>query len=73
MVMLREEQIKHRVGETARLVAEQLVESTSSYTPGTSLKKRGLIEGFGWDLFTPPSVASRHTTAEIQKRLTTGI
>lgn len=68
MVMLREEQIKHRVGETAMLVAEQLMESNSSYAPGTSLKKRGLIEGFGWDLFTPPSVASRYTTSDIQKR-----
>ena len=39
MVLLREEQIKHRVGETAKLVAEQLVESTSSYAPRSSMKK----------------------------------
>jgi len=51
MVLLREEQIKHRVGETAKLVAEQLVESTSSYAPRSSMKKRGLIEGFGLDFF----------------------
>ena len=68
MVLLREEQIKHRVGETAKLVAEQLVESTSSYAPRSSMKKRGLIEGFGLDFFTVPTVASRHTTVEIQKR-----
>jgi len=68
MVLLREEQIKHRVGETAMQVADQLVEYANPYTPGSSLKKRGLIEGFGLDFFTPPTVASRYTTAEIQKR-----
>ncbi|MEY4150521.1 MAG: hypothetical protein RL555_1125 [Bacteroidota bacterium] len=68
MVLLREEQIKHRVGETAMQVSDQLVEYANSYTPGTSLKKRGLIEGFGLDFFTPPTIASRYTTADIQKR-----
>jgi len=68
MVLLREEQIKHRVGEAAMLVAEQLVDIPNSYIPGTSHKKRGLIEGLGWDFFVSPTVASRHTTAEIQKR-----
>lgn len=56
------------VGETAMQVADQLVEYANPYTPGSSLKKRGLIEGFGLDFFTPPTVASRYTTAEIQKR-----
>ncbi|MBM3412345.1 MAG: HAMP domain-containing histidine kinase [Bacteroidetes bacterium] len=68
MVLLREEQIKHRVGEAAMLVAEQLVDLPNSYTPGTTLKKRGLIEGMGWDFFVAPTVASRHTSADIQKR-----
>jgi two-component system phosphate regulon sensor histidine kinase PhoR len=68
MVLLREEQIKHRVGETAMQVADQLVQYENSYVPGPSLKKRGLIEGFGLEFFTPPTIASRYTTAEIQKR-----
>lgn len=40
MVLLREEQIKHRVGETAMQVADQLVEYANPYTPGSSLKKK---------------------------------
>jgi len=68
MVLLREEQIKHRVGEATMQVAEQLVDIPNAYTPGSTQKKRGLIEGFGWDFFVPPTVASRHTTADIQKR-----
>lgn len=65
MVMLREEQIKHRVEEATIQVSDELAEQTAIYMPGTS--RRGALEGFGWEIFGPGTVSSRHDVAAIRK------
>jgi two-component system phosphate regulon sensor histidine kinase PhoR len=67
MVMLREEQIKHRVGEATIQVGEELAEQKAIYVPGNS--RRGFLEGFGWEIFGPGTVASRYDLADIQEKV----
>lgn len=67
MVMLREEQIKHRVGEATIQVGEELAEQKAVYVPGNS--RRGFLEGFGWEIFGPGTVASRYDVADIHEKV----
>ncbi len=68
MVQLREEQIKHRLGEVTKVVTEELMEQSGSYLP-QGYQRRKLLDGFGWDLFTTPTVASRHSAEDLRKRI----
>lgn len=67
MVQLREEQIKHRVGEVNKVVSDQLVAQLDNYTTG--ITRRKLFEDFGWELFTPNAIANRHTEEDLRKRI----
>ena len=69
MVQLREEQIKHRLGEVTKVVTDELMEQSGSYLP-QGYPRRKLLDGFGWDLFTTPTVASRHSAEDLRKRIT---
>ncbi|NBX10915.1 MAG: sensor histidine kinase [Chitinophagaceae bacterium] len=68
MVQLREEQIKHRLGEVTKVVTDELMEQSGAYLP-QGYQRRKLLEGFGWDLFTTPTVASRHSAEDLRKRI----
>ncbi len=68
MVMLREEQIKHRVSEATIQVGEDLAEQKAIYVPGNS-RRGGILEGFGWEIFGPSSIASRYDIADIEARV----
>lgn len=67
MVMLREEQIKHRVEEATIQVGDELADQTAVYMPGNS--RRGVLEGFGWEIFGPATVSSRHDVADIRQHI----
>jgi len=68
MVQLREEQIKHRLGEVTKVVTDELMEQSRPYSP-QGYQRRKLLDGFGWDLFTTPTVASLHSTEDLHKRI----
>ncbi|MEY3324964.1 MAG: hypothetical protein RL316_392 [Bacteroidota bacterium] len=68
MVQLREEQIKHRLGEVTKVVTDELMEQSGTYLP-QGYQRRKLLDGFGWDLFTTPTVASRHSAEDLRKRI----
>lgn len=68
MVQLREEQIKHRLGEVTKVVTDELMEQSGAYLP-QGYQRRKLLDGLGWDLFTTPTVASRHSAEDLRKRI----
>jgi two-component system phosphate regulon sensor histidine kinase PhoR len=67
MVQLREEQIKHRVGEVNKVVTDQLIAQSDIYSPG--ITRRKFLEDFGWELFTPNAVSNRHSEEDLRKRI----
>ncbi len=67
MVLLREEQIKHSVEETSKLVAKDLEEHKGSYAAGNN-KHSLLSENFTLDLFKPPTIGQRFGVDEIKDK-----
>ncbi|HMK25469.1 MAG TPA: HAMP domain-containing sensor histidine kinase [Chitinophagaceae bacterium] len=67
MVMLREEQIKHSVEESAKTVAAQLAEHKGSYAAGNT--KRGLLtDEFILDFSKPLNIGQRVDMEEVRKK-----
>ncbi len=67
MVLLREEQIKHNVEESTKMVGNELSQHKGSYASG--LNRRGFLsEELGIDLFKPVTIGQRFDVEEIKKR-----
>src|SRR6185503_12204046 len=67
MVMLREEQIKHSVEESAKTVAGQLAEHKGSYAAGNTM--RGLLtDEFVLDFSKPLNIGQRVDMDEVKKK-----
>ena len=67
MLLLREEQIKHRVEEATKQVGEDLVVHRSMHTPPV-LKKGILADEFSWDIFNSSTVGSHFDVNEIKQK-----
>ncbi|MBI5372558.1 MAG: HAMP domain-containing histidine kinase [Sphingobacteriales bacterium] len=67
MVLLRQEQIKHSVEESTKMVGNELAQHKGGFTPGNT--KRGLLsDEFTLELFKPVTVGQRFDVEEIRKK-----
>ncbi|MBI3137294.1 MAG: HAMP domain-containing histidine kinase [Sphingobacteriales bacterium] len=67
MVLLRQEQIKHSVEESTKMVGNELAQHKGSYAPGNT--KRGLLsDEFTLELFKPITVGQRFDVEEVRKK-----
>jgi len=67
MVQLRQEQIKHSVEESTKMVGNELAQHKGGFTPGNS--KRGLLsDEFSLELFKPVTVGQRFDVEEVRKK-----
>lgn len=67
MVLLREEQIKHSVEESTKMVGTELAQHKGSYAAGGN-KNNFLAENFSLDIFKPVSIGRRFDTDAIRKK-----
>ncbi len=67
MVLLREEQIKHSVEETTKLVGNELAHHKGSYAAGGN-KGNFLTENFTLDIFKPVTIGKRVETEDVRKK-----
>ncbi len=67
MVLLRQEQIKHSVEESTKMVGNELAQHKGGFSPGNT--KRGLLsDEFTLELFKPVTVGQRFDVEEIRKK-----
>ena len=71
MVSLREEQIKHNVGEATKMVGEELALHKGNYTSSSTgkLYPNLPVDGFTLDILKPVTVGQRFTVAELREKL----
>jgi two-component system phosphate regulon sensor histidine kinase PhoR len=68
MVLLREEQIKHSVEQSTKMVAEDLAQHKGSYAAGG--KKLDIVpEDFSLNLLKPITIGQQFSVEDIQKKL----
>lgn len=69
MVLLREEQIKHSVDESTRIVANDLAHFKGSIASGGRGKSEFLIDDFSLDQYKPLSIGQRFDVEDIRKKI----
>ena len=67
MMLLRQEQIKQRVIDATKAVAEELEQHKGSYAAGNN--KKVIPDDFSLDLFKPNTVGQQFSAEEIKKKL----
>jgi len=67
MVLLREEQIKHSVEESTKMVGNELSHHKGSYAAGGN-KGNFLADNFSFDIFKPATIGQRFDVTEIRKK-----
>lgn len=70
MVLLREEQIKHNVDESTKMVANELAQHKGSYAAGNN-RKGFLTDEFKLDVFRPTTIGQSFGVEEIKKKIQT--
>lgn len=68
MVLLREEQIKHSVEESTKMVGNELSQHKGSYAAGAS-KKGFLKDDYVIDIFKPVTIGKRFDAEEINRKI----
>lgn len=68
MVLLRKEQIKHNVQESAKVVGNELAVQKGSYAAGPN-KKNFLTDEFILEMYKPPTIGRKIDIEDIKKRL----
>lgn len=68
MVLLREEQIKHSVEESTKMVGNELSQHKGSYAAGAN-KKGFLKDDYVIDIFKPVTIGKRFDAEEINKKI----
>ncbi len=68
MVLLREEQIKHSVEESTKMVGNELSQHKGSYAAGTN-KKGFLKDDYVIDIFKPVTIGKRFDAEEINRKI----
>ena len=68
MVLLRQEQIKHSVEETTKMVGNELAQHKGGFSPGNT--KKGLLsDGFSLDIFKPITIGQRFSLEDIRNKI----
>jgi two-component system, OmpR family, phosphate regulon sensor histidine kinase PhoR len=67
MVLLRQEQIKHSVEESTKMVGNELAQHKGGFSPGNT--KKGLLsDEFSLDIFKPITIGQRFDVEEVRKK-----